>query len=103
TEARGTQVPWTPVVDDGPVDVRLGHQLPDAGRACGGRAEAARRPGHHDAAVLVDSERFSDRDHAAADLRIRDGHHRPEGRLRDVRHGLVIHLYGPRVRGHLAD
>ena len=91
------------MVDGGPADGGLDRQLPHAQHPRGRRTERAEGSGHHDTAVLVDSERIPDHDHAAADLRLRDGHDRPQARVCDLRDRLVVHLHGARPGRRLAD
>ena len=91
------------VVDDGPADGGLHRQLPHAQHVGSRGADRPERPRHRGAAVLVDPERLPARDHAAADLRLRHGHHRAEDRVRDLRDRLVLHQHGARPRRELAD
>ena len=90
------------MVDDGPADGRVDHQLPDPGDAGGRGADDPRGSGDHHTAVLLDSQRLSIRDHAAAALRLRHGQHRPEARVRDLRDRLVLRQHGARPRRQLA-
>ena len=91
-----------PLVDDGPADGGVDHQLPHTQHAGGGGAERPEGSRHQHAAVLVDPQRVPGRDHAAAALRLRDGHRRAEARLRHLRDRLVVHQHGARPGGQLA-
>ncbi len=55
----------------------------------------------HDAAVLLDRRRVPGRHHAAADLRLRAGRHRPQAGLRDLCRRVVVHQHGARPRRQL--
>ena len=58
---------------------------------------------HHHAGILLDRRHVPDRDHAAADLRLRARRARPQARPGDLRHGLVAHQHGARPGAQLAD
>jgi len=91
------------VVDDGPADGGLHHQLPDAQHARGCRANLTQGPEHRRAAVFVDHQRLPGRDHAAAAVRLRHGHHRAEDGVRHLRDCVVLRQHGARPCRQLAD